>query len=162
MTRHHYPLAAVAGDYARAGLGLALAVPPLLLLQLNTIVAAIFASLVVLFAVFAWRTLLRQLGTIEADDVEIRRTGPFPVTIRWNELDELKLGYYATRRDGGGGWMQLTLRAGRRRLRIDSRIVDFPAIVGRAASVARARGLPLSPASANNLAALGVAVPAGG
>lgn len=157
MTRHRYPLAALAGDYARAGIGLALTVPPLVVLQLNTTVAAIFVLLVVLFAVFAWRTLLRQLGTIEMDEAAIRSTGPFPVRIAWDALDEFKLGYYATRRDRSAGWMQLALGAGRRRLRLDSRIEGFAAIVSRAAAAARQRQLTLSAATTNNLAAAGIA-----
>jgi hypothetical protein len=162
VTRHRYPLAALAGDYARAGVGLAIAAPPLVLLQLNTIVAAVFALLVALFAVFAWRTLLRQLGTIEMDEAAIRSTGLFPVRIAWDALDELKLGYYATRRDRSAGWMQLALGTGRRRLRLDSRINGFAAIVARAADAARQRHLTLSAATANNLTALGIAAPAEG
>lgn len=157
MSRHRYPVSALAGDYARAAAGLALAIPPLVLVQLNAVVASIFALLAALFAVFAWRTLLRQLGTIEMNDAEICRAGLFPVCLRWDSLDEVKLGYYATRRDGASGWMQLALRAGRRRLRLDSRIEGFAAIAARAAAVARQRDLALSPATANNLAALGIA-----
>ena len=160
MTRHRYPLAVLAGDYARAAAGLALATPPLVLLELNTAVATIFALLVVLFAIFAWRTLLRQLGTIEMTESAIHSTGLFPVRLDWDALDALKLGYYATRRDGGGGWMQLALGAGRRRLRLDSRIADFKAIAARAAAAARQRGVPLSAATSNNLAALGIVMPA--
>jgi hypothetical protein len=163
VSGHRYPVSALAGDYARAAAGLALAIPPLVLLQLNAVVAAVFALLAALFAVFAWRTLLRQLGTIEMNETEICSTGLFAVCLRWDALDEVKLGYYATRRDGGSGWMQLALRAGGRRLLLDSRIEGFPAIAARAAAVARQRGLELSPATANNLAALGVAaVPAEG
>jgi hypothetical protein len=157
VSRHHYPVSALAGDYARAAAGLALAIPPLVLVQLNPVVASIFALLAALFAVFAWRTLLRQLGAIEMNDVEICRTGLFPVRLRWDSLDEVKLGYYATRRDGASGWMQLTLRAERRRLQLDSRIEGFAAIAARAAAVARRRELTLSPTTVNNLAALGIA-----
>jgi len=157
VTRHAYPATALAGDYARAGAGLALAAPPLFLLQLNTAVAAIFAALVALFAVFAGRTLLRQRGIIEMDETAIRCTGPYAVRMAWDTLDELKLGYYATRRDGGGGWMQLALRAGRQRLLLDSRIEGFAAIATRAAEAARRRHLALSAATTNNLASLGIA-----
>jgi hypothetical protein len=157
MTRHRYPTTALASDYARAGTGLALAVPPLFLVRLNVVVAGLFALLVALFGVFAWRTLLRQLEAIEMNETEIQRRGPFSVRLAWDALDEIRLGYYATRRDGSGGWMQLALRAGRRRLRLDSRIDGFAAIVTRAAIAARRRRLTLSPATANNLAALGIA-----
>jgi hypothetical protein len=157
VTSHRYPTAALAGDYARAGAGLALTMAPLVLLQLNAAVATIFAGLAVLFAVFAGRTLLRQRAVIGMDETAIHSSGPFAVRLAWVALDELKLGYYATRRDGSGGWMQLTLRAGRQRLLLDSRIDGFAAIVARAAEAARRRHLTLNTATANNLASLGIA-----
>ena len=156
MTRHSYPIGALAGDYARAAAGLVLAIPPLVLLQLNPVVAAIFALLAALFAVFAWRTLLRQLGPIEMDEAEIRRTGLFPVCLGWDSLNDVKLGYYATRREGSSGWMQLALRAQRGSLLLDSRIEGFAAIAARAVAAARRRHLALSAATLNNLTALGI------
>lgn len=167
MSSHHYPTAALAGDYARALFGLAFVTPPLALLTLNPAVAAIFAVLIALFLIFAGRTVLLQLARIEMNESEIRRSGPRPSRIPWAELDELKLSYFATgpratrgslypvRRDGSG-WMQLALRAGGSRLRLDSRIDDFAAIVGRAARAARQRRLPLNAATAANLAAMGL------
>ena len=55
-----------------------------------------------------------------------------------------------------GGWMQLALRAGHSKLRLDSRIEDFGKIVARAARAARQRGLPLNPSTTASLAALGL------
>jgi hypothetical protein len=163
VTRHRYPTAALAGDYARAGAGLALTVPPLALLHLNLAVATIFAGLIGLFAVFGGRTLLRQRAVIEMDETAIHSSGPPAVRLEWAALDDLKLAYYATRRDGSAGWMQLALRAGRQRLRLDSRIDGFAAIATRAAEAARRRHIVLNTATANNLASLGItAAPAEG
>jgi hypothetical protein len=61
------------------------------------------------------------------------------------------------RRDGSAGWLHLALRAGRQRLRLDSRIDGFAAIATRAAEAARRRRLVLNTATANNLASLGIA-----
>jgi hypothetical protein len=61
VTQHRYPTAALLGDYVRALAGFALAAAPLLLVTLNPYVAALFALLSLLFLLFAWRTLLRQL-----------------------------------------------------------------------------------------------------
>lgn len=160
MTRHRYPTGALASDYARAFFGLALAAPPLFLVPLNSYVAAMFALLVLLFLVFAWRTLQRQLAPLVMTDSAIESAGLFPVEVPWAALDDVKLAYFATRRDGAGGWMQLALRAGRRRLRLDSRIDGFAAIVERAARAATARHLSLSATTLANLAALGVTVAA--
>jgi hypothetical protein len=166
VTWHRYPTGALAGDYLRAAFGLCFVTPPLVLLQLNPAVAAMFAILVLLFLAFAGRTLLLQLGPLEMTETEIRCRGPRPVRIPWAELDDLKLAYFATsprvtrgslypvRRDGSG-WMQLALRAGGSRLRLDSRIEDFTAIVARAARAARQRRLQLNATTAANLAAIG-------
>jgi hypothetical protein len=161
MTQHRYPITALAGDYCRAAVGVVLAIPPLIVLPLNPYVAGIFALLGALFLVFGGRTLLRQLAPLEMNERAIARTGLLPVELAWSALDELKLAYFATRRDGAGGWMQLGLRAGRRRLRLDSRIEGFAAIVERAVAAATARQLPLSPTTMTNLAALGVGPAAG-
>jgi hypothetical protein len=156
MTRHRYPPAALAGDYGRAIAGIALTAP-LFLVSLNPYVAALSAVLLVLFLAFAWRTLLRQFGPLAMTDDGIACRGPFAVELSWSALDELKLAYFATRRDGGG-WMQLALRAGRQRLRLDSRIEGFAAVVERATRAAIARHLTLSVTTTANLAALGVRV----
>ena len=157
MTRHAYPVSALLGDYARAAIGFALCALPLALLSLNPYVAGVFALLALLFLVFGIRTALRQLGPIEMNDRAIRCAGPFPRELDWATLDELKLAYYATRRDGKSGWMQLALRAGGRKLRLDSRIEDFAAIVRCAVRAAGRRRLELNAATTANLAALGIA-----
>lgn len=53
MTRHRYPPSALLGDYARAALGLALTLLPLLLVAMPPVAAAIFALLALLFALFS-------------------------------------------------------------------------------------------------------------
>ena len=161
MTRHRYPAAALAGDYARAVGGAVLAAVPLAFLRLSPYLAAMFGLLAALFLVFGGRTLLRQLSPLEMNDDAINSTGPLARRLEWAALDEMKLAYYATRRDGGSGWMQLALRADGNRLRLDSRIEGFAAIVARAVAAARQRRLPLTAATSTNLAALGIApVPA--
>ena len=85
-------------------------------------------------------------------------SGPLAASIRWDELDGIKLAYYSTRRDRRDGWMQLELRAGGSRIRLDSRIDGFAELVERAARAADARGLEPSAATAANLEALGIAV----
>jgi hypothetical protein len=158
VTQHRYPPAALIGDYLRAIAGFLLAMAPPVFIPLNRYVAGIFVFLSVLFLVFAWRTLLRQLGPLSMSESDISSIGPFPVSLPWSALDDLRLAYFATRRDGAGGWMQLALRAGRKRLRLDSRIEGFAAVVERAARAAVARHLKLSVATTANLASLGIVV----
>jgi hypothetical protein len=158
VTHHRYPIAALASDYARAVAGLALAAAPLILIQLNLYVAAVFALLVLLFLSFGLRTLQRQMSPLIMTEGGIASTGLMKVEIPWTGLDDVRLAYFATRRDGAGGWMQLALRAGRRRLRLDSRIEGFATIVERAIRAAVTRHLVLSATTIANLTALGLAV----
>ena len=66
------------------------------------------------------------------------------------------LRYFATRRDNAKGWMELRLRGAGRRLLLDSRIDGFADIAARSARVAAHKQLPITPATAQNFAALGI------
>jgi hypothetical protein len=157
MSSHAYPLVALAADYARAAAGIAILLPAPLILDLDPVVEAILLGLAALFLAYGGRTLLRHLRVVEVNQAGLARSGPFPARIEWQALDDVALAYYATARDGRNGWMQLVLRGGGRRVRLDSRIEGFRAIVGAAAKVAARRGLSLSPTTSANLAALGLA-----
>ncbi len=156
VTHHAYPASAMAGDYLRAAAGL---VPTGILLSsvpLATVSGVVLASLAAIFALFAARTVLRHRCLIEMSETELRASGLWPRSIAWTALDRFKLGYYSTRRDRRAGWMQLELGVRGTRLRLDSRIGGFDAVVRRAASTAFARGLELSPTTLANLQALGI------
>ena len=160
MTCHRYPASALFADYARAALGLGLTLPPLLLVRMAPPVAAIFAGLAVLFALFASNTLLRQLGPLHLDERGIAVAGFRPRRIDWAALQRLKLRWFAPRRDRQAGYMQLVLKGAGKRIALDSRIDDFAAIAAAAAQAAADRGLALDDSTIANLAALGI-VPAG-
>ena len=74
----------------------------------------------------------------------------------WDRLTRCTLGYYSTRRNRDRGWMQLTLKVGRRNLRIDSQIEGFELIVRRAVHAAAARGIAFDHTTQENLRALGI------
>lgn len=156
MTAYRYPLSALAGDYARAGAGLVLTGTPLILVPLNIYVAGVCAALAALFAAFGGLTVLRHLRAIEVGEAGIAARGPFPVLVRWEALEGVALRYYATRRDGASGWMELVLRGAGHRVMLDSRIEGFSDIAARVSSVAQRRHLPVTPATAANFAALGI------
>lgn len=160
MTRHAYPGSAMIGDYLRAAAGLAPTAAILAFAPLGAVGAAILGGLAALFAVFGLRTALRHRTRIEMTETGLSASGPLGVTIRWAELDRIKLAYYSTRRDHRDGWMQLELRAGAAVLRLDSRIDGFAPLVERAALAAAARRLVPSAATAANLEALGIEPPA--
>jgi hypothetical protein len=156
MSEHRYPTDALIGDYVRAGAGLVLAGAPLALVPLNLYVEGALGGLALLFAAFGGLTALRHLRRIEVGEEGIATRGPFPMRLTWEALDGVALRYFATRRDGSRGWMELKLRGAGRRLLLDSRIDGFNDIVQRTARAAARRQLPITPATAANFAALGI------
>ena len=156
MSEHRYPVDALLGDYVRAGAGLLLAGAPMALVPLNIYVEGVLGALTALFGCFGLLTALRHLRRIEVGEEGIAARGPFPVQLTWEALDGVTLRYFATRRDGSRGWMELKLRGAGRRLLLDSRIDGFNDIAQRTARAVARRHLPLTPATAANFAALGI------
>jgi len=159
FSRHAYPASAMAGDYLRAAAGLVPAGILLTSVPIATVGGIVLASLSAIFGAFAVRTVLRHGTSIEVGANGVRALGLRRCSIAWDELDRMKLGYYSTRRDRRAGWMQLDLCAGRTRVRLDSRLDGFDAVVRQAAAAAAACGLSLTPATVSNLQALGIRLP---
>jgi hypothetical protein len=159
LARYGYPASAMVGDYLRAAAGLVPAGALLITMPVGPVTGTIFGGLAVLFGAFGVRTLLRHSTSIEVTEIGLRAFGLRRVTIGWAALDRLRLAYYSTRRDRRAGWMQLDLRAGPERLRLDSRIEGFDQLVRHAVVAATARGIELNEATAANLQALGIRLP---
>jgi hypothetical protein len=160
MIRLAYPGTAMFGDYLRAAAGLVPSAAILATLRVGLAAGTVVTGVAALFLLFGIRTALRHGTHVELSEAAVRASGPLAATIAWSELEGIKLAYYSTRRDRGGGWQQLELRAGRSVLRLDSRIAGFALLVERAARAAAARRLPLDAATAANLRACGAAAPA--
>ena len=155
-SEHRYPTSSVYPDYGRVALGLAVTLPPLLLIDLPVVVVALFTALAALFVWFGWRTWLRQRSWVELSPEAIAVRGPFDRRLDWHRLERLKLAYYAPRGSRQDGWLQLTLRgAGGRSIRLDSALEGFDRVLAKAAGAVAARELELDPATAANLAAMG-------
>jgi hypothetical protein len=157
----HYSFNSVAADYARAGIGLLIVVLVALLFSVAFIPGMILLILAVVFAGFGLQTLLRHRTTFKVSDEEIVAR-PWGTRLRWRELTDVRLEYYALERQSKQGWMQLTLRSGRRRLRLDSRLDGFLEVAQRAAESAHANQLPMSPTTMTNFHALKIGVPDNG
>jgi hypothetical protein len=155
-SRHFYPAQAMAGDYLRTAAGLVPTGFIFATVPVSVVAGAFLGAFAAVFAVFGLRTMLRHGTSIEMTAEELHARGPFRATIRWSELDRLKLSYYSTRRDRRSGWMQLELGAGRTRVGLDSRIEGFDRVVRRAAAAAHERGLDLSESTVANLNSLGL------
>lgn len=164
MSEHRYTARALAGDYLRAGGGLVFAVAAAAGLGFEPGVAVwLLLGLAALCAVLAVRTALRHATVIDADDQALVRRYPrLPLPsarIAWDRLGQMRLRFFPTNRERSEGWMQLVLVGDGARVTIDSTIDGFGDLARRAAETARRRGLPLSAATQENLAAMGVRTP---
>jgi hypothetical protein len=159
LSRHLYPASAMRGDYLRAAAGLVPSGVLLATVQVGTVAAVVLGGFAAVFAVFGARTILRHATSIEMTERELHASGPRQASLRWADLDRMRLAYYSTRRDRRAGWMQLELGAGRTRLRLDSRIEGFDELVRHAARVAAANGVEFNEATVANLQAMGIKSP---
>ena len=156
MSTHRYPPSALRGDYARAGLGLALTLGPAAMVQPGSGALWVLLPLALLFAVFALRTLGRQLAVVELGPEGVAVSGLGRSTLRRDEIRSMRLDYYSTRGDRTGGWMQLTAKGPSGKIRVDSALEDFVAVVRAASDAARKAGLDVSEATQANLGHLGI------
>ena len=156
MTHHVYPPSALMGDYLRAAAGFFPTIAVLAIAPVGIVGETMLGGFAALFAVFGIRTALRHRTSIEVTEAFLQSSGLLQTSIWWSKLDQMKLSYYSTRRDGHGGWMQLKLGAGWSTLRVDSRVAGFSELVSASANDAEMRGLSLDPATLANLKALGI------
>ncbi|MFQ6022930.1 MAG: hypothetical protein ACE5NW_09420 [Acidiferrobacterales bacterium] len=152
---YSYPFSSVSADYARAGIGLLITGGPALLIPTAPTVLVILSLLALVFLGFGIQTALRHRTRIGVTDEDITVL-PRGVRLRWNELTAMKLDYYSTDKESKDGWMQLTLKSGKKRLRLDSRLDGFVDVAGRAVASAKSKGLVIDPTSMTNIAALGI------
>jgi hypothetical protein len=158
MTCYAYPTSAMYGDYLRAAAGFVPTAAILATMPVGVVAATVLSGFGAIFAVFGLRTMLRHGTRFEITESNLRASGLCRTSITWEEVDRMTLAYYSTRRDRRDGWMQLEVRSGRKKVRLDSRIEGFAELVGKSASAAKSRGLALNAVTVANLAALGVSL----
>lgn len=155
-TRHLYPLGRLYSDYSRAGLGVALSVLALASFEPGTAFSLLFAIVVGLCLYWLGRTWEIQRTVVTVDDQTVTVKGLNSVTIEWAEVSSMTLAFFSSRSDKSDGLMRLTLEAGDRKVKIDSRIHDFLSIVRRAAQTIGENNLRIDGITRANLQALGI------
>ena len=162
MNTYRYPRTAVAGDFARAGLGLAITAGPALAIPATSPAQYVLVPLVLLFLAFGVRTWLRSVAVIAVTARDISLSAPWHASLAWQNLKAVRLNYYSTRFDRSGGWMQLMLKGAGgpdgATIRLDSTLEGFSDIARQAAVAARTARVELSEATKNNFSALGIPV----
>jgi hypothetical protein len=151
-----YPVGALLADYLRAATGMGFTGTPLLFIDPASWAGYVLAGLFALFLCYGIRTALRQATRVDVTETGIRTAGPRPKHVRWDAVREVSLKYYATRRDGQGGWMQLRVADTRAAVRMESSLERFPAVVERAVEAGRAAGLTPDLATSENLRSMGI------
>lgn len=144
-------------DYVRAGIGAALCLGPLLVVEGGSIMVYVLAVLGTVFVVFGARTLLRHRSAIELTTEGVRVHGPWPRFLAWRDLTVMKLAYFSTGRTKTRGWMELKLRGGGTTMSFDSSLDGFEPVVAAALHAARSNDLTLSEVTRANLDAMGFA-----
>ena len=155
-SEHYYPADSLRGDYLRAAAGTAICGLPFLVTPVSNIAGFILGGLTLLFATHGVRTWLRRMDTVVMDDTGLTTGVLYRRSLAWQDMSQLKLRYFSTRRDRSEGWMQLVLRGKGARLGIDSELVGFVEVCRHAQDVARANGLGLNESTVRNLLALGL------
>jgi hypothetical protein len=162
MTELRYPLSALVWDYVRGIGGIVICVVIVVTNEWHNQLVWLFVGLTVLFAIYTMTTLAKNLARFRVSEEGIECGGVRKRRIRWGELSELVLRYYPTSRSRKKGWMTLTLKAresqAETRLQVDSTLPGFSEIASRAAFAAKENKLIVDRVTADNLAAIGVAV----
>src|SRR5262245_61305017 len=99
MSELRYSFASLRGDYLRTGLGLALSLGPALAIPAGSAALYVLLPAALLFLAFGLRTWRRQISRVRLDEAGISLFSPRRVSLAWNEIRALKLGYYAVRAD---------------------------------------------------------------
>lgn len=153
---YRYPRRALTGAYLRSAAGLTMVGIPLIWGDPGKIAAVVLGCIAAAFCAYGARTWLRGMSRILLDNDGISIAGPVPVSVMWDEMTGAKLSYYSTRRDGTGGWMQLTISGTRGKLTTESSLDGFVDIARRVVAETRARRIELSASTRNNLGPLGI------
>jgi hypothetical protein len=161
MNEMRYPLRALWAEYARAAIGVGVVAVPLFTASLGTTVKVILIGLLAIFLGYGIRAALRHATRYGSDDRGVFASGPISRAIEWNDVVNVKLSYYTTKRDGTSGWWQLDIKGRRSTMRIDSTLDGFGVIAERAVREARTRGIELSPTTIENVESLEIELPDG-
>ena len=153
---HRYPPSAMVRDYATTGIGLALSLPPMVMLDLPVVVLGIFGLMSLCFATYGLGVVRRQRIRVVTGEAGLSFSPPSR-RIAWDEITRFRLAWFSTRRDGARGWMELKIESRTATLRVDSRLDRFPELVGHVWRAVARQGMEPDPTTRANLDALGVA-----
>jgi hypothetical protein len=148
-----YRRVSMLADYFRGWAGLALSCLPLLTMRPTWPIGLGLLALSGLFVLFLWQTWRRQHSRLRLDRSGVALIGRQVHQVAWRDLDDLRLRWFGTRRQGRG-WLELELRGGGSRLVVTSALDRFDLLVADAVQAANNRRLALEPATRANVEVL--------
>jgi len=150
-----YPQDALKKEIGKASAGIALCVGLVLALAPTPWIGVPLLVIAGLFGSYLAQQLRRLPLRFALDDAGVTRIqGTEHTAFRWSELQDFRLNYYPNGRKATMGMLVVVLRNGTARLKVDSTLDHFPALLSRAAQAARERKLELHPTTVANLAQL--------
>ncbi len=141
---------------ARAVIGSAVTLGPVLFLDPLPVLFWIFLACGALFVAFGAKTLLKFVTGVSVDASGVHVSGPIARSVAWDDLQSVKLRYYATRRKSDKGWMQLNLKDSRQKVVVDSGLAGFEPIARIAAKQVLDKELTIDIPTQENFNALGI------
>jgi hypothetical protein len=151
-----YRRSPLAGDYLRGGAGAVMAGLPMVLVDVHWIPGIVLGSILTVFAAFLIRTAMRHATAVTVDNVGLRVSGPLGRALRWQELTDMSVKYFSTKRDRSEGWMTVRLDSSNSSVKLESTLDEFDMVLSRAAAAARRNDLVLDDVTRANLSALGI------
>tara|TARA_R110002096_G_scaffold280581_1_gene474686 strand:- start:448 stop:960 length:513 start_codon:yes stop_codon:yes gene_type:complete len=158
--RFHYPLGNLWPDYLRAGLGFGLTMIPMpYAVGGNILVMLIVFGLAGLFASFGISTFIRQKSTVAISDQGIWIEGPRAKALEWNDVAEVDLRFFSTRKERDKGWLQMKISGGGTTIKADSNLNDFDSLLRNVVTAITRHDLSVSPIGRENFASMGQPLP---
>lgn len=158
MKTLRYEGGALVKDALRGLAGIAFTAGPALTVE-NILRPIEFAcwGLAALFAAFLLRTAIRHKTEIQLSEDAIAVSGPLRRRqMGWDELESVKLSYFASARARqGSGILTLTLRGGGTKIIVESSLREFDRLAEFVAGLCAQRGIDVDPTTMHNFEALG-------
>ena len=151
---YRYPAHVLLADDLRVGFGLSISLGPLVAFELAPAVTFVLIALSILFGLFALYVATKHLARISLTSEGILVRDVKRRFLPWQSLERMRLAYYAPRRTSQEGWFELTLEGGRQKIRLESPLPGFNAVLEAAARAAGGRSLDLDPTTLENLRAI--------
>lgn len=149
--------ALVKKETIKAGAGLTLCLALLVGLQPAPLIAWLLALVAGLFGLYLIQQLARLRLRMELSEAGLTLHAWYGQRrMEWDTMQQMRLHFYSHGREKQQGVLVLHLSAPGFRVKVDSTLEGFPALLAQATQVARSRALFLHPTTQANLAQLGL------